>query len=303
MKVLVTGGTGFLGRALQKVKPDWLYQGEDDSWGYNLIDYVDAVEMIVDHQPDAIVHLAAKVGGIKANAENPATFFYENLMINTNVIQAAANLNVPRVLSAASTCAFPDTIEEYPMFEDELHDGPPTKTNLGYGYAKRMLIVHTNACRKQYALDYSTFSPTNLYGPDDNFDLETSHFISALIRKVAEAKNGETIEFYGTGRPLKQELYVEDLARIIPKLLELHHSDVPVIVAPKENISVREYIDIVLKISGKDLKIKFNGELEGQYRKDGNNDYLLEAIGDFKFTPIEEGLRTTYEWYLKQKGI
>lgn len=299
-KILVTGGTGFLGKMLKQIKPNWDYSGISID-GYNLIKYNDTIAMIKEYKPDTIIHLAACVGGINANNNYPETYFYENLMINTNVIKVAVHYNIKRFLGASSICAFPDHVNQYPMDEFDLHKGAPAPTNFGYGYAKRMLIVYANLIRQQYGFDYSTFCPTNLYGPGDNFDLGTGHFISTLIRKVANAKNGDVIEFFGTGKPLKQELFVRDLANIIPMLLETHHTNVPILVTPNENISIKEYINIVIEISGKELKIKFNGQLEGQYRKDGTNDELFHVIGNsYQYTSLKNGLKETYDWYLKE---
>ncbi len=295
MKVLVTGGSGFIGQSLKKIKPDWIYISSKD---YDLTDPYHVRGAIRDHRHlDAIVHLAGKVGGIKDNATKQAEYMYQNLMINTNIIHESYKENVPRVLSALSTCVFPNQVENYPFDENDLHKGAPAVSNLSYGYAKRCLHVMSEAYKKQYNVDYSTFSPSNVYGPGDDFNLETSHFVSALVRKVADAKEGDTISFWGNGKPLRQQLYVEDLVTIIPLLLEKHHSSMPIIVSPPENLSIKKMIEMCLNIANKDLNIKFNKKLDGQFRKDGNNKKLLDLIGDFKFTPFEEGLRKTYEWY------
>ena len=297
MKVLVTGGSGFVGRSLQKVKPEWIYISSANVFLLSQQSTFDYLEMT---KPDAIIHLAATVGGIKVNNEYPERFFYENVTMNMNVISSAVELKIPRVLSAISVCAFPDVVEHYPFEESDLHDGAPAETNLSYGYSKRLLVVHSNACRKQYGFNYSTFAPSNLYGPGDDFDFETSHFVSAMIRKVYEAKDGDTIEFWGSGNPLRQQLYVEDVAKIIPMILEEHNSNLPLIVAPYENLRIKEMVDILLEVTNRDVKITFNGELDGQFRKDGSNSELTKLIGDFDFTSFKEGVKKTYDWYVKE---
>jgi len=303
MKVLVTGGSGLVGKHLKEKKPEWVYVSSKD---YDLTREYYTRGMFYEIRPDAVVHLAAKTGGIKASAKNQEEFFYKNTMINTNVVKQAVEGKVPRLLAALSTCAFPDTLQRYPFAERDIFSGPPAKTNFSYGYSKRMLHIQCMASREQHGLNYSTFAPSNLYGPGDNFDFETSHFVAAMIRKLHEAKNGDTIEFWGTGRPLRQQLYVDDLVNLIPILLERHNSADPIIVAPRQNLSIKEMVDTCLKISGKDVKYIFNGKLEGQHRKDGSNQKLLNLIGGLEFTTIEDGLGKTYEWYkrhqLKEKA-
>jgi GDP-L-fucose synthase len=298
MNVLVTGGSGFLGRRLQKYKSEWNYVS---STQYNLINSYDCERMFSDFKPDAVVHLAARVGGIKENFENQAEFFYQNVMMNTNIIHAAHQAEIPRVLSALSTCAFPDKMPTYPFNEFDLLRGPPAETNLSYGYAKRMLHIQCVSHREQYGVNYSTFCPSNLYGPDDHFDSENSHFVSSLISKVAKLNDGDTLELWGTGRPLRQQLYVDDMCRIIPILLEEHNSDVPLIVAPDENLSINEMANILIKQLNKNIKIVYNNQLDGQFRKDGSNKRFLELVGDFKFTPFDVGVEKTIKWYLENK--
>jgi len=297
MRILVTGGSGFIGSALKKEKPEWIYISSKD---YDLTSDYQTRGMIRDHRHlDAIIHLAGKVGGIKDNTDKQAEYIHKNIKINTNVIHEAYKESVPRVLSILSTCVFPENIKSFPFNEGDLFKGPPPESNFSYGYAKRCLHVMSSAYRQQYGVDYSTFSPSNVYGPDDNFDSTSSHFVPAMIRKFSESNHGDTLEFWGTGKPRRQQLYVEDLAQIIPLLLEKHHTNDPIIVAPYENPSIKEMIDICLKISKKDVKYNFNGKLEGPLRKDGRNDILMQLIGKYNFTPFQEGLRKTYEWYNK----
>ena len=293
-KIIVTGGTGFLGKNLQKQFPNWIYLSSKDC---DLKDANQVFSLFMDEKPQAVLHLAGRVGGIKDNAENQARFFYENTLINTNVIHEAHRANIDRVLSSLSTCAFPNTLEFYPFSEEALFDGPPAPTNFSYGMTKRMLHVASVSYRKQYNRNYSTFSPSNIYGPHDYFESEKSHFVPSLVSKIVKAQNGDVLEFWGSGEPKRQQMFVEDLVKIIPILLEEHNSALPIIVAPHENLNIEEMIKISLKLIKKDVSIIFNNKLDGQFRKDGSNKKLLNIIKNFKFTSFEEGLLKTIKWY------
>ena len=298
--VIVTGGSGFVGRRLQEIRPEWKYISSND---YDLTDRRQVQNMFSDNpSTDAVVHLAARVGGIKANANNQATFFYDNVTMNTNVLHEAYSAGVERVLSSLSSCAFPDVVESYPFDSSVIFSGPPAVTNFSYGYTKRMLLVQSTAYRKQHGVNFSCFCPCNLYGPDDDFNFETSHFVPAMIKRLASADEGDTLVFWGTGKPLRQQMYVDDLAGIIPFLLERHETDEPLVVATDENYSISEMIDICSKAIGKNVNIEFNNNLDGQFRKDGSNSRMKALVPEFKLTPFSVGVKKTYDWYNEFKN-
>lgn len=296
-RVIVTGGSGFVGQRLQKSKPEWTYLSSADC---DLLSTRDTLKFINDFSPTAIVHLAGIVGGIKENSLKQGEFFYKNVCMNTNILEAARQAGVSRVLSCLSTCAFPDVAERYPMIEDDIFSGPPASTNFSYGYAKRMLHVQSVSYRKQYGLNYSTFCPSNIYGPGDCFDKDRSHFVAALVRKMAEAKTGEVVEFWGTGKPLRQQIYVDDIVTIIPLILEKHNSNKPLLITPDENLSINDMVYQAKSITNKDIVVRYNHKLDGQYRKDGSNTEFKKLVGNFDFTTFARGFRKTYDWYTRQ---
>jgi GDP-L-fucose synthase len=300
MDTLVTGGSGFLGKSLQKTQPSWTFLSSKDC---DLSDQKQTFEFFQDNKPKRVLHLAARVGGIKDNIENQAEFYYQNTMINTNVIEASRISGVKRVLSSLSTCAFPDLLPRYPFEEDDLFSGPPPKTNFSYGMTKRALHTQSCAYRSQYGLNYSTFSPSNIYGPGDYFGEESSHFVAALIHKLAHAPKGSTVKFWGDGLPMRQQLYVYDLCEIIPTLLERHNSAIPIIVAPSENLTIMHMVRTLVKETEKDVIISFSGEASGQFRKDGSNDRIIKLLGDYEFTTFRKGVMKTYKWYMENKDL
>lgn len=297
-KVLVTGGSGFLGKRLSIFKPEWIYLSSNDC---DLTNQKQTRELMQDLKPNFILHLASRVGGIKDNVEHQADFYYHNTMINVNILSEAHNANIDRVLSSLSTCAFPDKVNNYPFTESDFFSGPPAKTNFSYGMTKRMLHVASMSYREQYKRNYSTFCPSNIYGPGDHFNQEKSHFVAALVHKIASSDEDSTVELWGTGKPLRQQLYVDDLCKIIPILLEKHNTNTPLIVAPTENLSIRKMAEELIKYSKKHINLSFNNKLDGQFRKDGHNQQLLELIGEFEFTSFEDGIKKTYDWYLENK--
>jgi len=300
-EVVVTGGTGFLGERLKIIKPDWIYLSSKD---IDLTKPKIFSEFLLDNKTEAVIHLAAKTGGIEKSIKNQSDFHFYNSLMSMNVLRQSFESGVSRVLSCLSTCCYPDISQSYPMKESFILSGVPTESNYGYALAKRELYIQTNFYRKFYNLNYSTFTPCNLYGPGSNFDNEGSHFIASLIKKLVNSKNTNNIKLLGTGSPLRQHLFIDDLAKLIPLLLLHHNTDVPVNIAPNENYSIKELAQIAVKLFGKKITIDFTNTTDGQFRKDVDNNYLILLLNNIKFTSIEEGLIKTIEWYkLYSKNI
>ncbi len=298
MKILITGGTGMVGSAFKNIQTDHelVLVGSAD---YDLRWGSDCRCMIADHQPEAIIHLAAKVGGVKGNTDYVADFFRDNILINTNLLDAAKNQNIKKVVSLLSTCVYPDKAS-YPITEDQMHNGEPHVSNFGYAYAKRMLEVHSRAIRKQYGLNYITAVPNNIYGPNDNFNLDCGHVIPAIIRKLWDAKqNGTTPTFWGSGKPLREFTYSKDVARALLYLVENYDESEPINVGSPGEISI---FDLVRKISNAldfpSLNEQWDtSKPEGQHRKPSDNSKFLKLHADFKYTSMDIGLKETVDWF------
>ena len=276
MKILITGGSGMVGTAFKNLqtKHELIFV---QSSQYDLVRAAPALSMFKDIRPDACIHLAAKVGGLKANLESMADFCRDNLAINNNVMAAANSCNIGRMVSLLSTCIYPDNAV-YPLTEDQIHSGEPHLTNFGYAYAKRMLDVLSRAYRKQYGCNFITAIPNNLFGENDNFDLENSHVVPAMIRKMYEAKlNDEDVTLWGDGSPLREFTYSKDLAEILLFLLEHYDEEGPINVGNTNEISIKEVAETIAGI------LDFKGQIvwditkpKGQFRKPSDNSRLLE---------------------------
>lgn len=300
IELLVTGGTGLVGHALQKIHPNAIYVGSKD---YDLTKEKEVKSMFEKYKPDKVIHLAAKVGGIIDNINHPADFLYQNILINTYIIYYSYKYNVEKLIATLSNCAYPDVGKKYPMTEDQLHDKLPTSTNLSYGYSKRLLDITIKSYRKQYNCKFVSAIPCSIYGPHDKFEDNKSHFLAALIKKIyyANKKNENSIKLMGTGKPLRQYIYSEDLAKILLYLLNKYDKEEPVNIAPKENLSIKEIAEIAIKATNSNnIKIEFDKSFpDGQYRKDLSSDKLNNIIGDFNFTPLSAGIKKTYQWVEK----
>ena len=292
-KILVTGGSGMVGRSLKKFLPNATYLSSRD---YDLTSDSDIEKMYKETRPECVIHLAAKVGGIIDNINKPGEYFTDNIIMNTLLVEYARKYNVDRFVGILSTCIYPDKVDSYPMTEEMLHKGPPTPTNFSYGYAKRSLAIQIDAYNKQYGTKYQYLTPSNLYGEHDKFG-ENSHFVAALIKKIHNAKinNHKTITLFGTGRPLRQFMYSDDLAYVIKKCIseEIYDS---FNVSNSENVSIHEIAKIALRAcDAEHLTIEYDSEKpDGQYRKDVSNEMLYKSIPDFSPTKLIDGIGATY---------
>jgi GDP-L-fucose synthase len=303
MKILVTGGNGMVGQHLKTIRSDLSIFSSQD---WDLRNYKDANKIISQTKPDIIVHLAAKVGGIKAHIENPVEYFEDNLLINTNTLKASYNNKIKRFIGVLSTCAYPDVIDHYPMVEEDLHKGPPAPTNFGYGYAKRCLAVQIEAYNKQYKTKYQYLIPSNLYSEYENKNEKNSHFLNALVEKIikSEQEGKKEITLWGTGKPLRQFTYALDLAKIISYIIDKDIIESFNISCP-DNYSIHEMATIALAALGhEDWKINYiHPELDGQYRKDVNIEKMKSSIKDNQitnFTPLENGIKIIYDTISKR---
>ena len=297
MNLLVTGGSGLVGSAITadfKPNSDELDLMELDS----IIDYIDENE--ITH----IIHCAARVGGIKANMEHQGEFFYENIIMNSNVLEAARQCEVEKVVSFMSTCVFPDEAT-YPLSPDQIHNGEPHPSNYAYAYAKRMLEVQSRAYREQHGCNFVTVIPCNIYGPNDNFDLNSSHVIPALIHKCYISKENSTdFTVWGTGQAYREFIYVDDVAEIVKWVLYNYNEAEPFIISPDEEISMAVLAQtIMFKMKGHGTIIYDHTKPDGQLRKPSDNSVLKRSLPEFQFTPIEEGLRKTIEWFLAEYKV
>lgn len=299
-KIVVTGGSGMVGRSLEDILPNAIYLSSND---YDLTNLKHVNNLFFDHEPEIVIHLAAKVGGIIDNINKPYDYFYDNIQMNTNLVDGAAQYGTKRFIGILSTCIYPDVNNRYPMEETDLHSGAPTKTNFSYGYAKRALAVQIDAMNQQYGTNYQYLIPCNLYGEYDKWG-ENSHFVAALLKKIilAERNKNHKLELFGTGKPLRQFMYARDFAQIIKQCLDNEIYD-SFNVAPNENLSIKEIAEIALNvINPKHIKeVVFDPNMpDGQYRKDVSNDKLKVLFPDFKFTKLSDGILKTYN-YIKDK--
>lgn len=303
--VLVTGGTGLVGKAIETVlkteKRDgekWIFASRKDG---NLCDYNSTKELFDKYKPTHVIHLAAKVGGLFHNMSNNLDFLRENLHMNDNILEISYRTGIKKVISCLSTCIFPDKIT-YPIDETMIHNGPPHPSNFGYSYAKRMIDISNKAYHQKHGCKFTSIIPCNIYGPYDNYNLESSHVIPSLIRKLHAViqEDGDTFKVLGSGNSLRQFIYSIDLAKLILWALDNYDEIEPIILSvdESEEISIKELAVKLADAFDFKGKIVFDTSMaDGQYKKTASNKKLRSYLPDFKFTEFSVAIKECVEWY------
>jgi len=301
-RILITGGTGLVGHGIQQQTPppntELIFISSRD---YDLTKKEDVLRMLEEHRPTKIIHLAACVGGLFKNMTQKVDMLEKNLIMNFNIVRGAHDFGVKRLIACLSTCVFPNAVSSYPISEEMLHEGPPHSSNDAYAYAKRMMEVHCRAYRESYGDDFICVSPTNIYGPHDNFDLEEGHVLPSLIHKCRLAKQAnQPFVIRGSGRPLRQFIFSHDVGALLLRLLELE------VCPPHLILSVPESYEVSIQHAGELIAKKMDYESaltldtsysDGQYKKTVSSTKIMDLFPDFQFTPLEEGLSKTIQWF------
>lgn len=298
-KYYITGATGLLGSEI-------VSSLEDSKICKKTFERIDLRDQIPSSTANTWIHCAARVGGIKANSTLPAEFFDDNMRMNMNVVRGARE-NGSKLVSILSTCVYPDSmVQLYPMKESSLHLGPPPPTNEAYAYSKRMLEYQSRAYRQQYGCNFVSVIPNNLYGPNDNFDLDSGHVIPALIRKFHEAKiyGYDHVDVWGSGKPLREFTFARDAARITLWLAENYDGAEPVNIGNPEQISIMALAHMIAEEIGYEGGGNFDrSKPDGQYQKPSSNEKLLSLGWKGEYTPIREGLRETIKSFKSRYPI
>jgi GDP-L-fucose synthase len=303
--ILVTGAHGFLGRAVLAALD---HRGAGDvisptSAEYDLRDSGQATGIIADASPDLVIHLAARVGGIGANQARPADLYLDNLLMGTNIIEAARQAGTPKIVIAGTICSYPK-FTPVPFKEESLWEGYPEETNAPYGVAKLAQLVQLQANRAQYGQNGIYVMPTNLYGPGDKFHPDVSHVIPALIKKCIDAREAgaDHLEVWGTGNATREFLYVDDAAEGILRAAERYEGGEPVNLGANRETPIRELVELIGQVTGFDGEIRWDTtKPDGQPRRCVDPSRAREAFGFEASMALEEGLRRTVDWYLAHR--
>jgi GDP-L-fucose synthase len=296
VKTLVTGGGGFLGSHLvERLRADGHDVAVARRTDYDLTRWDDAERLFAETRPELVFHLAAEVGGIGANRANPGRYWYANLMMGAHVLELSRLNEVHKLVVAGTVCAYPK-FTPVPFSEDALWDGYPEETNAPYGVAKKTILVGAQAYREQYGLDAVFLLPANLYGPRDNFDLETSHVIPALIRKLTEGDR--EVVLWGDGSPTREFLYVDDCAEGFALAAERYDDPEPVNLGTGVETSIRDLAETIADLTGFDGEIVWDTSMpNGQPRRSLDASRAAERFGFRAHTSLRDGLERTVAWY------
>jgi len=293
MSLMVTGGSGLIGSEIEaEFKPT--------RYDLNLLNLDSIVNYLVENKIDKIIHCAGKVGGIGANSNKLGEFYTENILINTNLLEAARIAKVDKVVSFLSTCVFPSNAK-FPLSVEQIHLGPPHSSNYAYAYAKRMVEVQSRAYRDQYGCNFVTIIPCNIYGPNDNYHLEDGHVIPALIHKIynAKVKGAGWVNVWGSGKPYREFLYSKDAAYLAKRVLDEYNKRYPLIISPDEEIQISILIEEICRRIGFEGEVYYSKDKDGQYRKPSDNTQMKKLFPEYTITPIEVGLKNTIEYFIK----
>jgi GDP-L-fucose synthase len=253
---------------------------------------------------DGIIHCAAKVGGVGANMNYKGEFFYDNIMINTNVIEGARLSGVKNLVAFLSTCIFPNEVD-YPLTEKKIHLGPPHFSNDAYAYAKRMTDIQIRSYNEQYGLNYKSVIPTNIYGPNDNYDIQNGHVVPSLIHKCFLARENKTpLTIWGSGTPLREFIFSKDVAKLTEWVLHNYKENEPIILSTSEEISIKDVVGMIVELMNFKGDVLFDStKPDGQFRKPSDNSKIKNYLPNFKFTPMYEGLKETIEYFEKNYNL
>jgi GDP-L-fucose synthase len=297
-KILITGGNGLVG---SEFKGDQYFK--PSSKEYDLTDRDQTYRLMLKGF-DGIIHCAAKVGGLGSNMNYKGEFFYNNIMMNTNVIEGARLSKVKNLVAFLSTCVFPDNVE-YPLTEKKIHLGPPHFSNDAYAYAKRMADVQIRSYKEQYGLNYKTVIPSNIYGPNDNYDLVNGHVLPSLIHKCYLARENKTpLTIWGSGKPLREFIFSRDVAKLTEWVLHNYNENEPIILSTSEEVSINDVVGIIVELMNFKGDVIFDSSKpDGQFRKPSDNSKIKNYLPEFQFTPLYTGLKETIEYFEKNYNL
>lgn len=298
-KILVTGGDGLVGNALKKyinnyTNYEFIFIGRKDA---DLTKEEDVKNIFDLHKPNFVIHTAARVGGIGRNLNSPAKQFTDNILMNTHVIHNCYTHNVEKLIAFSSVCAFPKALET--ISEDKLQDGEPYDAHFSYAYSKRMVDIQIQAYKKQYNVNYCSVIPGNIFGENDNFNLEDGHVVPSLVHKLYLAKNSSTpLMVWGDGSSTREFVYAQDLALICIKLLdEVDTLPLRLIVSGKEEMSIKTLVKLICKQAEYDNVHYDTTKPNGQGKRPTNHTLFNSLFKDFSFTPLDIALKQTYTWF------
>ncbi|XP_077493667.1 GDP-L-fucose synthase-like [Amblyomma americanum] len=304
--ILVTGGTGLIGKAIETVTNEekrpgehWIFVSSKDA---DLTDKQQTEALFAKYKPTHVIHLAGTSAGLFRNMKYNLDILRDNMWINDNVLHTSFETGVQKVISCFSTCVFPYNTT-YPVDETMIHEGPPHDSNFGYSYAKRLTDIQNRAYHAQHGCKFTAVIPVNVFGPYDNFNPEDGHVLSGLINRTHQAKlHGTPLEVWGSGKPLRQFIYSLDLARLIVWVLREYSEVDPIILSGDEEdeVSIKDATRLITDAFDFKGDVVFDtSKADGRFRKTASNKKLRRYLPDFKFTPIEKALKETVDWYVK----